>query len=123
MKQETESFHREEWDFRSQPHPNKQGDDWTKGHRFDFLPEDEVWFCWQYELDRFGPDAPYVLDWRKTAKAQTFNALLEHYWFPAVFGGMNWAKLKVQRSKLKRMNKLKGTKLTLLTACDRHGRV
>ena len=45
------------------------------------------------------------------------------WWFPAVFGGMNWAKLKVQSSKLKRMNKLKGTKLTLLTACDRHGRV
>ena len=36
---------------------------------------------------------------------------------------MNWAKLKVQSSKLKRMNKLKGTKLTLLTPCDRHGRV
>ena len=34
---------------------------------------------------------------------------------------MNWSKLKVQSSKLKRMNKLKGTKLILLTACDRHG--
>ena len=36
---------------------------------------------------------------------------------------MNWSKLEAQSSKLKRMNKLKGTKLTLLTVCDRHGRV
>ena len=43
------------------------------------------------------------------------------HWFFAVLSGMNGSKLKVQSSKLKRMNKLKGTNLTRPVPCGWHG--
>ena len=101
---------REEWDFRAQPEKaektfKKVGGDWTAGRTFPFLADDEVWFCWNYELTRMEPEwthgrlarevngkpagtpyrvgneVAYILDWRAGAtKPNDFDSLLDHYW-------------------------------------------
>jgi hypothetical protein len=81
----TKSLPREEWDFRAAPHQSKI--DWSKGYPIDFLPETEVWYCWQYEFDRERLGSSGALEWRKSAKIPTdFNSLLEHYGSVHPFG-------------------------------------
>ena len=72
---------RKEWDFRAKPEKAAKGGDWSVGHPFDFLPDDEVWRCWHYEFTRDGPEVPYVLAKRAGIPAPAdFDAHLAHYW-------------------------------------------
>lgn len=72
---------REEWDFRPRPDKDDKQGDWTVGKRFNFLPEPEVWLCWNYEFTRKGPEFPLVLEDRAGIPAPAnFAALLAHYW-------------------------------------------
>lgn len=50
---------REEWDFRPRGITDWY-DDRKYGH-YDFLDENEVFFCLCYEIDRHGPDAPSIV--------------------------------------------------------------
>ena len=75
---------REEWDFRPQPDPKKKTKrgDWTSSIPFNFLPEDESYFCWQYEFSRYAIQSfDYYSQWRAGAgKPADFDSLLDHYW-------------------------------------------
>jgi hypothetical protein len=76
---------RNEWDFRPRPEKAKKKGDWTGGQQFDFLPDDEVELCWEYEFTRlsgFGSvSGDYYLKWRARAdNPHDFDSLLAHYW-------------------------------------------
>lgn len=98
---------RKEWDFRALPDPkkSKKNGDWTGDIHFDFLEDDDVWWCWNYEFTRqepewtngiltrevngkpagtpyrVGNEVAYILEWRAgAAKPNDFDSLLDHYW-------------------------------------------
>ena len=83
---------REEWDFRAQPDPKKKTKkgDWTADAplgSFNFLPEDDVWFCWNYEFSRHTSEREFISKWRQGAeKPDDFDSLLAHYWLADPFG-------------------------------------
>jgi len=74
---------REEWDFRSGPDlkKNTKKGDWTGGIQFNFLPENEVTFCWLYEFSRYDTqEAELYSKWRAGAeRPDDFDSLLDHY--------------------------------------------
>ncbi len=75
---------RKEWDFRPGPDPKKKTKkgDWTAGIQFNFLPEDESFFCWQYEFIRYDTrSVEFYSKWREGAdKPKDFDSLLDLYW-------------------------------------------
>jgi hypothetical protein len=77
-------LHRNEWDFRPAPNPKKETKtgDWTAGIPYEFLPENEVYFCWQYEFSRYDSQSiEFYSKWRAGAnKPDDFDSLLELYW-------------------------------------------
>ena len=66
---------RGEWDFRAK----WKGWDERK-YPFQFLEPEDVWLCHCYEFDRTLPrTVEDILEWRRESRAQTLEALLEHY--------------------------------------------
>jgi len=76
-------LNRNEWDFRPGPDLTKETKkgNWAEGFPFDFLPENESYYCWQYEFSRYDtPSFEFYSKWRAGAqKPIDFDSLLEHY--------------------------------------------
>ena len=75
---------RKEWDFRPGPDLTKETKkgNWATGIKFDFLPENESYYCWLYEFSRYDTqESVFYTKWRADAgKPTDFDSLLDHYW-------------------------------------------